>query len=559
MKINGANIIVKLLEKFKIEVITGIPGGANLPLYEALHNSKIKHILARHEQGAGFISHGMARSTGEIGVCLATSGPGVTNVLTAIADAKLDSVPLIVITGQVTFNNIGTDAFQEVDTYSLTIPISKHNFLVRSASELVETMYKAFDIALDKRFGPVVIDVPKNVFIEEIELDIDSLPTLFNKTPKTNFDDKDIIKMAEMINESKKPVLYFGGGIRCLQDNGILIEIARKNSIPITSTLMGLGSFPTDDNLYLGMLGMHGARYTNFAINEADLLISLGARFDDRATGNVKKFCANAKIIHVDIDQAEINKIKLVDHYINGDLNDILLKLIDYIEKNDRKKWVERVALLKKEYPLVLPPVDQIFSPVNMIKDIAKYAGRDVFITTDVGQHQMWVAQVYPFSFPKQFLTSGGLGTMGFGLPSAIGVGIKYPDKKVICFSGDGSFLMNIQELATLAEYDINVKVVIFNNKCLGMVRQQQELFYNSYFTASKYEKDVDFVKIAEGFGIKGVRLSEKENNYYLLEEYIKSDESCVIDIEIMQDANLYPIVKPGFSNTEMIGGEKYE
>jgi acetolactate synthase I/II/III large subunit len=560
MLLTGAQLVVKIMENMKIEKLAGLPGGANLPLYNALYESNIEHILARHEQGAGFIAHGIARSTGKTGVCIVTSGPGLTNALTAIADAKLDSVPIVFISGQVPFSNIGKDSFQEVDTYSLTIPITKHNFLVRHVSELKEKLCESFRIAAEGRPGPVVIDIPKDVLNQKIEVDVNLLPNHWKiETPESPVLDEDIQKIAEMIKTSKKPILYVGGGAIKSDVTKELLELAHKNHIPVTSTLMGLGCFPPEDSLYLGMLGMHGARYTNFLMQESDLLLAFGVRFDDRATGNMERFCPHAKVVHVDIERAEINKNRVTDHFMVASLEHVMPKLVELVDADQRAEWVNRVNELKEQYPLVYPPVHETYSPVNLMLRVARTVERDSIVTTDVGQHQMWVAQVYPFVKPRQLLTSGGLGTMGFGLPAAIGAAIENPDKKVICFTGDGSFLMNIQEMALLAELNLNVKVIMFNNNCLGMVRQQQELFYGQNYMASIYSHNGSFTKVSEGFGVKSVVVQEELENIHEFDRMIEGDGPCFIECVIRQESNVFPIVPPGSGNDEMLGGDRYE
>ena len=555
MKYSGAEITIKLLEKEGIDIITGIPGGTNLPLYSALANSKIRHILARHEQGAGFMSHGMARSTGKTAVCFACSGPGATNLMTAIADAKMDSVPIIAITGQVPSSLIGTDAFQEVDTYGMTIPITKHNFLIRSAEELLSAIPEAFRIASEGRPGPVLIDIPKDVQLEMIE--IESFDRSFEEDGLPIYiDEVEIEKAARMINRSRKPVLYTGGGIILSGAEDMLLNFSHKSSIPVASTLMGLGCFPSGDDMFIGMLGMHGQRYTNYIMHEADLILAFGARFDDRATGKVKEFCPNAKIIHIDIDSSEMNKIKKADIAIQGDIKQAIKQLLPLIEHNDRKEWTETIMDIREKHPIAKNIKQDEQLPEAIIKKIGSFAGEDTIITTDVGQHQMWVAQHYPFSKPRTLLTSGGLGTMGFGLPAAIGASLANPGKKVICFSGDGSFLMNIQELSTLSELKLDIKIIIFNNRHLGLVRQQQEYFYGKEYIASQFYCKTDFAKIGEGFGIESYDLEMAENPFLTLEKAIKKEGPVLINIPLAPEENVTPMVAPGCANYEMIGGE---
>jgi acetolactate synthase-1/2/3 large subunit len=552
MKLNGAEITIKLLEQFGIKTIAGIPGGANLPLYHALNKSSIQHILARHEQGAGFIAQGMARSTGETAVCLATSGPGVTNLITAIADAKLDSVPMVAITGQIAYSMVGSDAFQEIDTYGITLGITKHNFLVRSAAELLSIIPEAFYIAESGRPGPVLIDIPKDVQKEIIE--INHWPKKRPLQREESISSDMIEQAVNMLREAKKPVLYVGGGIISSQGTDILITLAHKNNIPVATTLMGLGSYPSDDELFMGILGMHGAKYTNYAFYESDLILAIGVRFDDRAIGNANEFCKNAKIIHVDIDPSEINKVKQASLCIEGDAKDALEQITLMIEENDRKEWLNRVKTLKTENPLYAGIENIPEHPVNILKTIYDIADKDAIICTDVGQHQMWVAQCYPIHKPRTLLTSSGLGTMGFGLPAAIGAALENPDKTIICFTGDGSILMNIQELATMADFKLNIKVIILNNGHLGLVRQLQEMFYDKKYIATKFMTNPDFPMIAKGFGINSYDLSFEEDYVSKLKELLTNEGGCLINIPTDSNELVLPIVSPGSGNHVMIG-----
>jgi len=555
MKYSGAQIIIKLLEKYGIDIIAGIPGGANLPLYNALYESKIRHILVRHEQAAGFIAQGIARSTGKPSVCFATSGPGATNLLTAIADAKLDSIPIIAITGQVSSSLIGTDAFQEVDTYGMTIPITKHNFLVKRAHELLRIIPEAFRIATSGRPGPVVIDVPKDVQAEQIEFD--SWPDKGASQRAHAISGQSAKKIAQMINESKNPLMYIGGGIIASGAESLVYRLAMKNSIPVALTLNGLGAFPPCSKLYLGMLGMHAAASTNFIVEEADLILAFGVRFDDRATGHARQFARNARIIHIDIDCAEIDKIKKTDFSVCADVKGALQKIIPFIEKNERNVWFSQIRSKKKKYPISAPK-DKLH-PVNIIKAISNLVGPDAIVTTDVGQHQMWVAQSYPFKKPRTLLTSGGLGTMGFGLPAAIGAALKNYGKRIVCISGDGSILMNIQELATLVELNLDVTAIIMNNGHLGLVRQQQEFFYDKKYIASKFPARHSFKKIAESFGIRAFEIDSEKKAHSILAKALNLKGPSLVDINIHHAYNVVPMVTPGKSNLEMIGGNIYE
>lgn len=552
MKISGAQLTIKLLEELGIERVYGIPGGANLPLYDSLSKSSIQHILARHEQGAAFMAQGEARSTGLPGVCFATSGPGATNLITAIADAKMDSVPLVAITGQIPSSLIGTDAFQEVDTYGITIPITKHNFLINSVEELLQVIPKAFNIASSSRPGPVLIDIPKNIQLQQIEINNVQLE------PETYIEEilppkNEIANICEIINKAQRPVIIAGGGVASSNTSDYIQKISQKNSIPTACTLMALGTFPPDSPLYLGMPGMHGERFTNNAVQNADLIISLGSRFDDRLTGKSDKFCNNARIIHIDIDRSEFNKIKKANISIRSDLKFALPLMYKLLEQNPRSSYLEELSQIKKQYPVLVKT--DTFSPYSIISEICSSADSETIVTTDVGQHQMWTAQYYKFHKPNKFLTSGGLGTMGFGLPAAIGAAMANPDRDVICFTGDGSFLMNLQELAVVKEYNLNIKIILFNNNSLGLVRQQQEHFYKENYFASIFSGNPDFTMLAQSFGIRNTCLSKHLNIKSALKDIINSKGPILINIPIEQSENVYPIVPPGKSNTEMIGG----
>ncbi len=552
-KMNGAQLTINLLERYGIDTIAGIPGGTNLPLYDALSQSKIRHILARHEQGAGFMAQGMARSSGKPAVCFATSGPGVTNILTAVADAKLDSIPIICITGQVPQALIGTDAFQEVDTYGMSIPITKHNYLVRSAKELLAVIPNAFRIATEGRPGPVLIDIPKDVQLEMVEFD--SWPDMATQAISGQLEDNDIRQAAALINAAQRPILYLGGGIIHGEASEAAIRLAEKGSLPTTMTLMGLGAMPAEHPLALSMLGMHAARYTNMALEECDLLIVAGARFDDRATGKISEFCPGAKVIHIDIDPGEIDKLKTAHVKLVGEVGGILGELITLVDQRQRTEWLARVEILKKEHPFIMPGGDDPLRPYGLIRKIADIVDGEAIIATDVGKHQMWVAQAYPFQRPRQLLTSGGLGTMGFGMPNGIGAALANPDRTVICFSGDGSILMNIQELATAVEHQVNLKIIVLDNTSLGLVRQQQNLFFGARYFACDYQNHVNFVAIARGFGMQAFNLGESEDPIAALTEAINSKGPCLIHVPIGRDEEVYPMVAPGGANREMIGG----
>jgi acetolactate synthase-1/2/3 large subunit len=552
MKTTGAKLLRTLLERQGIRTISGIPGGAILPFYDALRGSSIRHVLARHEQGAGFIAQGMARATGRPAVCLATSGPGATNLLTAIADARLDSVPLVAITGQVSQALIGTDAFQEVDTYGLTIPITKHNFLVRSASELLETVPLAFQMAESGRPGPVVIDIPKDV--QNDEIDVDRWPEPGRAVAAHPCPENSVAELARRLAAARRPVLYLGGGVISSGAAELACSLAHRISAPTVCTLMALGAVPPTDPLFMGMLGMHAAKGTNLLLEEADLLLAIGARFDDRATGKVAEFCPRADVAHIDIDRAEIGKIRQPFLGLVGDAAEILRRLLARLSAQDRPEWRARAIELRKAHPLRHPSrAEDPLHPLNICRFLGEALPSDSILTTDVGQHQMWVAQAYPVRHPRGLLTSGGLGTMGFGLPAAIGAALAEPGHRVVCVSGDGSLLMNIQELATLAELGLPVAVLVFNNAQLGLVRQQQELFYDRRFNGAHFESTPDFAALARAFGIRGERLSPDGDPLDDLAAILASDGPCVIDIPIHEGANVLPMVPPGAANRNMI------
>jgi len=550
-RFTGAQLIVHLLERQGITTVAGIPGGTVLPLYDALsQSSKIRHVLARHEQGAGFIAQGMARTQGKPAVCMACSGPGATNLVTAIADARLDSIPLICITGQVPSSMIGTDAFQEVDTYGISIPITKHNYLVRDIAELPQVISDAFRIAQSGRPGPVWIDIPKDV--QTAEIDIDVLPEPGDRAPAPEFSAESVRDAAAMINAAKRPVLYLGGGV--INAPEAVHELAEKAQLPTTMTLMALGMLPKAHPLSLGMLGMHGARSTNYILQEADLLIVLGARFDDRAIGKTEQFCPNAKIIHVDIDRAELGKIKQPHVAIQGDVGEVLAQLTPQIEAAPRAEWHQLVADLKQEFPGAIPTGGDPLSHYGLINAVAACVDDSAIITTDVGQHQMWTAQAYPLNRPRQWLTSGGLGTMGFGLPAAVGAALANPDRKVICFSGDGSLMMNIQEMATAAENQLDVKIILMNNEALGLVHQQQSLFYKQGVFAATYPGMINFMQIAAGFGLHTCDLNAEADAHAALQAAISRPGPALIHVRIDAQQKVYPMVPPGAANTEMVG-----
>lgn len=551
MVMNGAQIITGILEREGITTVSGIPGGANLPMYDALGQSTIRHVLVRHEQAAGFIAQGMARRTGDPAVCFATSGPGVTNLLTAIADAKLDSVPVIAICGQVPSALIGTDAFQEIDTFGLSLPISKHSVLIRSANELLVELPKAFRIARSGRPGPLVIDVPKDVQTQLVEFD--QWPEAGQHDIIPLPDNQALHSAAQMIAEARRPLIYAGAG--CADSNSsisMLIAFAHKAHIPVTLTLRALGAFHHDDPLYLGMLGMHGTRAANQAIAESDLLIVLGARFDDRATGKLAAFAPKAKIIHIDLDAAELGKLRNPAIAIKADTATALHILTETYMGTRRPEWEQRVTELK-ELDISVRQVEESH-PVRQLADMMDLLPEDAVITTDVGQHQMWAAQAFQLFGARRFLTSAGLGTMGFGLPAAIGAALADPSSPVFCISGDGSLLMNIQELATLSETRANVKILLLDNSSLGLVRQQQELFYHKHYVAVDFTCHPDFSSLAAAFGISSMDMEKLAVSPCAFAEYLASPGPALIRIPVNSSAAVYPMVPPGAANEESIG-----
>lgn len=556
-RMTGAELVIRLLERQNISTIAGIPGGANLPLYDALsHSPKIKHILARHEQGAGFMAQGMARVTASPQVFFATSGPGATNTLTALADARLDSIPVICITGQVASPMIGTDAFQEVDIYGMSVPITKHNFLVRTVEELLTVIPQAFRIASSDRPGPVLVDIPKDVQTATIEFE--DWPDPGQPNPHPELEMEQVVRAADMINKAKKPILYVGGGVVQSGASDQAMNLAEKISAPTVMTLMGLGTIPGTHPLCLGMLGMHAAPCTNIALEECDLLIAVGVRFDDRATGKVSEFCPSAKVVHIDIDPGELDKIRKPSAGIIGDAKEALKQLLPMVSSNNHQDWNTRVDSLKKSHPMLIMGEDDPMTPYGIITETARAMGPEAVVATDVGQHQMRTAQAHPYLAPRKWLTSGGLGTMGFGVPAAIGACLAHPDKPVACFTGDGSIMMNIQELATAVEHNVNLKIILCNNNALGLVQQQQELFYGNRKFASDYAHAPDFAAIARGFGLKAVDLSCANDPKQALQDALAAPGPCLISVPLKAENGVYPMVPPGAANREMIGGEAY-
>jgi len=512
MKRNGAKVVVEALLEEGVEVIFGFPGGAVIPLYDVLYDAKkIKHILTRHEQAAAHAADGYARATGKVGVCIATSGPGATNLVTGIATAYMDSIPMVILTGQVPTHMIGNDAFQEANITGITYSVTKHNYLVKEVDELPSVLKEAFHIATTGRKGPVLIDLPKDILTGETKVSYPAEVRIRSYNPNYKGNLKQIKKAAEAIKKSEKPIIYAGGGIISSGASVELVQLAQQADIPVTTTLMGLGVFPEDDELSLGMLGMHGTRYANYAISEADLIIAIGARFDDRVTGNISEFAPHAKIIHLDIDPTAISKNVRVDIPIVGDAKNILSQLIPLVEKTKKRKiWHTRIKEWKEKYPLKYK-IDKDLKPQYVVEKIYQITKGEAIIATEVGQNQMWAAQFYQYTKPRTFISSGGLGTMGYGFPASIGAQIGCRDKVVFDIAGDGSFQMNIQELATAVNYRVPVKVAILNNGYLGMVRQWQELFSHRRYSQVDIENGPDFVKVAKAYGAEGIRINKAE------------------------------------------------
>ncbi len=565
----GAEIVFKCLEDQEVEYIFGYPGGAVLPIYDELKNhSSIKHILVRHEQGAGHAAEGYARSSGKPGVVLVTSGPGATNVVTALTDAYMDSIPLVCISGQVPTHLIGTDAFQECDTTGITRPCTKHNWLVKDIKELPKVMHEAFKVATTGRPGPVLIDIPKDIQFAKTNY------TKFKKEKKLNgkihnkFSENEINQLIDLISKAKKPVVYTGGGVinSGPQASETLKEFVRLIGFPITSTLQGLGAFPGDDNQFIGMLGMHGTYEANNAMHDCDLLINIGARFDDRITGKIDEFSPKSKKVHIDIDPSSINKIIKVDLAIVGDVNEVIKSAIKKMNKKQNglkdsnkqriSKWWEQIQKWRTKDSLGFINSEKEIKPQHAVKRLYELTkNQDTFITTEVGQHQMWAAQHYKFNKPNRWMTSGGLGTMGYGLPAAVGVQIAHPDKLVIDIAGEASVLMTIQEMSTAVQYNLPIKIFILNNQYMGMVRQWQELLHEKNYSESYSEALPDFVKLAEAYGCKGIMADNPDELDDKIKEMIDFNGPVIFDCHVDPNENCFPMIPSGKPHNQMILG----
>ncbi len=570
MKHTGAQIIVKLLEMYGIETVAGIPGGSILPLYDELNRSSIRHVLVRHEQAAGFIAQGMARSTGKPAVCLATSGPGAMNLLTAIADARADSIPIIAITGQVNTSLIGTDAFQEADTFGLSFPITKHSIFIKTPYDLLDAIPKAFEIATSGRPGPVLIDVPRDVQLKEC--DFDAWPDIKKirlhdirfHTPIDEYSEK-MGKITDLLAAAKRPVLYCGGGCDSEEAASGIKAFLQNYRLPVVTSLMGLGCVPESSDCFIGMVGMHGSHAANVAMHDSDLVIAAGVRFDDRATGLVSKFCPDAKIIHIDIDAAEVDKI--LESYISvvADVESVfpvIAQLVSEKKIGADESWLKKISKIKKECHSVecgRPKNEKLANPreiISKIPELAVAAGLapdGLIATTDVGQHQMWAAQYYPVERPRSFLTSGSLGTMGFGLPAAIGAAIANPSKRIVCFSGDGSIMMNVQEMATLAELNLPVTIIVFQNGTLGMVYQQQTFLFDKNYSASVFGRSPDLLSIARGFGLEAIDADSDAEWYKKAFDNNRQNKPCFVRISVDSEENVLPFVPGGKANIDSI------
>ena len=543
MQLTGSQIVIECLKEQGVDTVFGYPGGAILNVYDELykHKNEITHILTSHEQGAAHAADGYARATGKVGVCLATSGPGATNLVTGIATAYMDSIPVVAITCNVGVSLLGKDSFQEIDIAGVTMPITKHNYIVKDVNNLADTIRKAFVIAKEGRPGPVLIDIPKDVTANKAEFTAQEPKVV---KPSENICEKDLESAVRMIRESEKPYIFVGGGAVLSGASKELYEFVKKVDAPVTDSLMGKGAFPGTDPLYTGMLGMHGTKASNYGVSECDLLIVAGARFSDRVTGNAKKFAQNAKILQFDVDAAEMNKNILITEGVVGDLKVVLQKMNERLEQQDHKAWVEQIMSYKEKYPMTYHP--DVLSGPFVVEEIYRQTNGEAIISTEVGQHQMWAAQYYKYTRPRTLITSGGLGTMGYGLGAAIGAKVGNPDKTVVNIAGDGCFRMNMNEIATATRSNIPIIELIFNNSVLGMVRQWQTLFYGERYSHTILKDKVDYVKVAEAMGARAYRITKMEEVEPVLKEALAAGEPVVIDCVIESDDKVFPMVAPG-------------
>ena len=548
MQLTGSEIVIECLKEQGVDTVFGYPGGAILNVYDELykHQNEIKHILTSHEQGAAHAADGYARATGKVGVCLATSGPGATNLVTGIATAYMDSIPIVAITCNVGVSLLGKDSFQEIDITGITLPITKHNFIVKDVNNLAATIRKAFAIAKKGRPGPVLIDIPKDVTANKAEY-VKEKPVAVE--PSQNICETQLDTAVEMIKEAKKPYIFVGGGAILSGASEELYTFAKKVDAPVTDSLMGKGAFPGTDPLYTGMLGMHGTKTSNYGVSECDLLIVIGARFSDRVTGNAQKFAQNAKIIQIDVDVAEMNKNVMISAGVVGDIKVVLERLNERLEQQDHTKWVAKIQKYKEDYPLVYHK--DVLSGPFVVEEIYRQTKGEAIISTEVGQHQMWAAQFYKYTKPRTFLTSGGLGTMGYGLGAALGAKSGRKDKVVVNIAGDGCFRMNMNEIATAVRHNIPVIQVVINNHVLGMVRQWQNLFYGQRYSATVLNDAVDFVKLAEAMGAEGIRATTQEEFKSAFEKAMNLGRPVVIDCQIDSDDKVWPMVAPGAAISE--------